>query len=87
MRLSKLAGKEIINLQDGGKLGVIGATDLVIAPDTGQLESIIIPNRTSLFGKKDGQNMVIPWHAIKKIGAEVIIVDMSTGVELESFPD
>lgn len=87
MRLSKLAGKEIINLQDGGKLGVIGETDLVISPETGQLESIIIPSRASLFGKRDGQNMVIPWQAIKKIGAEVIIVDMGSGVGLENFPE
>ena len=77
MRLSKLAGKEIINLQDGGKLGVIGESDLIVSPETGALESIVIPGRSSFFHRKEDRSLVIPWRTIKKIGAEVIIVDLS----------
>lgn len=78
MRLSKLAGKEIINLQDGGRLGVVAETDLVVHPETGELESIIIPNHGTFFSRfREEKYMVIPWQAIKKIGSEVIIVDMA----------
>lgn len=77
MRLSKLAGKEIINLQDGCRLGMIGETDLVVHPDTGELESIIIPGHGSFFNRsRDDKYTVIPWQAIRKIGSEVIIVDL-----------
>ncbi len=79
MRLSKLAGKEIINMHDGGRLGVVGETDLVVDPETGNLESIIIPNHGNFFSMfKDEKYLVIPWQAIKKIGSEVIIVDLNT---------
>lgn len=79
MRLSKLAGKEIINMHDGGRLGVVGETDLVAHPETGELESIIVPNHGNFFSIfKDERFLVIPWQAIKKIGSEVIIVDLNT---------
>lgn len=79
MRLSKLAGKEIINIQDGCRLGMIGETDLVIHPETGELESIIIPAHGSFFSRpREAKYTVIPWQAIKKIGSEVIIVDLGT---------
>lgn len=77
MRLSKLAGKEIINLQDGGRLGVIAETDLVVDSETGELESIIIPNHGTFFARgREEKYTVIPWQSIKKIGSEVIIVDL-----------
>lgn len=79
MRLSELAGKEIINMHDGGRLGVVAETDLVVQAKTGQLESIIIPNHGNFFSIfKDEKYLVIPWQAIKKIGSEVIIVDLNT---------
>lgn len=78
MRLSKLAGKEIINMHDGGRLGVVGETDLVVHPESGELESIIVPNHGHFFSIfKDERFLVIPWQAIKKIGSEVIIVDLN----------
>ncbi len=78
MRLSKLAGKEIINMHDGGRLGVVAETDLVAHSESGELESIIVPNRGNFFSLfKDEKFLVIPWQAIKKIGSEVIIVDLN----------
>ena len=78
MRLSKLAGKEIINMHDGGRLGVVAETDLVIEQESGQLESIIIPNHGNFFSIfNDEKYLFIPWQAIKKIGSEVIIVDLN----------
>ncbi|KAF1084583.1 PRC-barrel domain protein [Sporotomaculum syntrophicum] len=81
MRLGELAGKEIININDGARLGVIGETDLAIDDETGQIESIILPRRgnlLSMFSEK--QELIIPWEAIKKVGFEVIIVELDQAI-------
>lgn len=81
MLLSDLAGKEIINLHDGAKLGLVGDADLDIALN-GSVEAIILTSRGgfsgfwSSRGDRDRDVLVIPWHTIKKIGSEVIIVDL-----------
>ncbi|MDH7479467.1 MAG: YlmC/YmxH family sporulation protein [Syntrophomonadaceae bacterium] len=77
MRLSELVGKQIINLYDGGKMGTVGESDLVIDLESGQIQSLILPGRTNLISFwGDQQQMVIPWEAVKKIGTEVIIVEL-----------
>lgn len=83
MLLSELVGKEIINLNDGGKLGAIGQLDLVISPDTGEIEALNLPDRGGIKGLWGGEReqLTIPWSAVKKIGSEVIIVDLT-----ESYP-
>lgn len=81
MLFSDLMGKEVVNLLDGARLGVVGDSDLVINAPTGQIESIILPARgrlLSFFG--DVQDLVIPWEAVRKIGSEVIIVELDCSV-------
>jgi len=81
MLLSDLGGKEIINLYDGAKLGLVGDADLAIGPN-GVIEAIILNSRAGfggLFGSfadRERDLLVIPWQTIKKIGSEVIIVDL-----------
>lgn len=81
MLLSELAGKEIVNLHDGAKLGFIGESDIKINSN-GKIEAIIIGSKTGVgwFLKKNSEKesdyVVVPWKAIKKIGSEVIIVDI-----------
>lgn len=80
MLLSELVGKEIVNLVDGARLGIVGESDVVIDDCTGQIESIILPSRGGLMSFwSERQSMVIPWQAIKKIGQEVIIVELDQG--------
>lgn len=77
MKLSELMDKEIVNLYDGVRLGTLGDSDLVIDGTSGRVESIVLPGRgsiVSLFG--DRQQLTIPWSAVRKIGNEVIIVDL-----------
>jgi len=79
--LSDFVGKEVVNLLNGARLGVIGDSDLVIKLQTGEIESIVLPNRGRLFGfLGDVQDMVIPWGAVRKIGSEVIIVELDFSV-------
>jgi len=76
MRFSKLSGKEIIDLEHGERMGMVGQSDLVINEHTGSIESIILPASTFLGVKKTREALEIPWHAIRKIGPEMIIVEM-----------
>lgn len=81
MLLSDLAGKEIINLYDGAKLGLVGDADLDIALN-GAVEAIILTSRGgfsgiwSARGDREREVLVIPWQTIKKVGSEVIIIDL-----------
>ncbi|ATW24215.1 YlmC/YmxH family sporulation protein [Candidatus Formimonas warabiya] len=77
MKLSELIGKKIVNVYDGGILGTVGDSDLVIDPFSGDIESIILPNKSSVFNLWfQKQQLIIPWASIKKVGSEVIVVDI-----------
>lgn len=77
MRLGELVGKEIVNINDGVRLGVVGESDLTVDTDTGQILSIMLPRRSGFFNFwVDKQQLVIPWESIRKIGSEVIIVEL-----------
>jgi len=78
MRLSHLSGKEVINLGDGARLGMINECELSFDGNTGRIHQILVPNRTTFFNFLN-ENRVrnISWQAIKRIGDEVIIVDLN----------
>jgi YlmC/YmxH family sporulation protein len=77
LRFSELMGKEIINIFDGVRLGTIGDSDMIIDPESGEVESIVLPQRSNFMGLwADKQEIVIPWSAVKKVGTELIIVDL-----------
>jgi len=76
MRLSELAQKRIINVYDGEIMGLAGESDLVIEPLTGSIVEIIIPPGRGIANNRRGAS--IPWSAVKKVGAEVIVVDVET---------
>jgi YlmC/YmxH family sporulation protein len=48
MRLNDLIGKEMVNIYDGMRMGIVGDSDMLIDPDTGRIVSIILPNRAML---------------------------------------
>ena len=82
MLLSEFSGKEIVNLYDGAKLGYIGDSDIKIN-SSGNIEAIVLTSRQTngwFFSKNNEtkiENIVIPWGAIKKVGSEVVIVDIN----------
>ncbi|MGI5911205.1 MAG: YlmC/YmxH family sporulation protein [Syntrophomonadaceae bacterium] len=77
MRLSELVGKEMVNIYDGMRMGTVGESDMMVDQESGQIISIILPNKgNALTFWVDRQKMVIPWDAVKKIGREVIVVDL-----------
>jgi len=77
VRLGELVGKEIVNINNGVRLGIIGESDVTIDVESGTICSIILPRRSNFINMwMDKQQMVIPWESIRKIGEEVIIVEM-----------
>lgn len=82
MRLSALSGKEVINLSDGARLGVIGECDLMLDERTGKILSIVLPNKSGIFNLfGDGRFVNIPWDTLKRVGDEVLIVELNTTPE------
>ncbi|MBO8167721.1 MAG: YlmC/YmxH family sporulation protein [Thermoanaerobacteraceae bacterium] len=77
MRLSELVGKEIVNIYNGVRLGTVGESDLVIDDTSGEIESIILPNKSNFINLwAEKSQMVIPWESVKKVGSQVIIVEL-----------
>lgn len=74
LKTSDLKVKEVININDGRRLGTIA--DLEIDVESGRLMAIIVPGSgkfLGLFGKND--DVIIPWEKIHKIGMDVILVE------------
>lgn len=74
MRYKEMSSKEIVDIQYGQRLGMLGQTDLEINKKTGQINSIIIPNYKWFGFKKEDQEVKIRWSDIKTIGEDMILV-------------
>ncbi|MDF2635399.1 MAG: sporulation protein YlmC/YmxH family [Pelosinus sp.] len=82
MRLSNLSGKEVINLSDGARLGIIEECELTFDSNSGIIQTILLPKKNGLFSFfSDIKSSTIPWRAIKRIGDEVIIVDINNAYD------
>ncbi|TWH48658.1 MULTISPECIES: YlmC/YmxH family sporulation protein [Sporomusa] len=82
MRISEMTGKEVINLGDGARLGIVGECELTFDSYSGVIGGLILPKRKTVFNfLGDNQIVIIPWEAIKRIGDEVVIVDLNNAYE------
>ncbi len=71
---TELRTKDVINAGDGRRLGKI--IDLVFSSETAKVRGIVAPYaKRTLLSK--GQDVFIPWRCVKKIGEDVIIVDIN----------
>ena len=75
IRVSDLRSLEVINIEDGRRLGVIRDIELDILEGT--VTAIVLPGSPRLlgfFGRRE--DLVVCWERIKKIGVDVILVDL-----------
>jgi len=80
-KISDLRVREVINIADGRKLGPI--KDIDIDLEQGRISAIILPGHSrlmSFLGREE--EIVVPWEKIKKIGLDVILVDLRGVTEL-----
>jgi YlmC/YmxH family sporulation protein len=72
-RISDLRRKDVINENDGSKLGFV--YDIEIDINTGKIEAVILPGESRFLGFfVRSEEIVLPWEKIKKIGLDVIII-------------
>lgn len=78
MKFNDLGIKEVVNLNTGARLGVLADSDMIIDEESGKILSLIVPDRRlslKLFASEKNV-MEIPWDSIRKIGHDMIIVEM-----------
>jgi YlmC/YmxH family sporulation protein len=76
VKISDLRTREIVNVVDGRRLGVI--KDIDINMEDGRISAIILPGTgrfMGLWGRED--EFVVPWEKIVKIGMDVILVEVN----------
>lgn len=75
VKLSEMKEKEVININNGEKIGFI--YDFEIDIESGDITDIVLPSMgkiLGLFGKSN--DLVIPWENMMKIGTDTILVDL-----------
>ncbi len=81
VKASDLREKEIVNVKDGTRLGLI--SDIEVNLQDGRIEAIIIPGPgkiLGLFGKNE--DFIIRWENIVKIGVHVVLVELNPEWEI-----
>ena len=75
MRISEFRQKEVVNVLDGRRMGAV--VDLAIDEASGRVEAIMVPGpvKISRFFKGE-HDYVIAWENIKKIGDDVVLVEL-----------
>ncbi|MGM8214391.1 YlmC/YmxH family sporulation protein [Bacillaceae bacterium W0354] len=75
MLLSELQSKDIINVDNGEKIGFI--SDLELDVHYGKILSLVVTIKGKWFGiLGQEEEVLIQWHHIKKIGTDVILISM-----------
>lgn len=77
-RYSDFRCKEVINVSDGCRLGYV--CDMELDTQCGKILAIVVPGPCrflGLFGRED--DYVIPWPCIRRIGEDIILVDVCLG--------
>lgn len=70
MRLSELQLKEIINISNGKRIGII--VDVIVSTN-GQIEKLVLEEkRGRKFSKEEYE---VSWNQIVKIGDDIILID------------
>lgn len=74
-RFSCLQEKEVINICDGRRLGCV--CDLEMDAISGKICTLIIPecgSKWNFFGKE--RAFFVPWRCIRRIGDDIILVEV-----------
>jgi sporulation protein, YlmC/YmxH family len=75
MLFSELKCREVINVCSGERYGNV--CDLAFDPCSGEVLAIVVPGGTRMFGLLKGkEGMAIPFSKIKKLGEDVILVEL-----------
>ncbi len=72
---SELKCREVINVCTGERYGNV--CDLAFDPCSGEVLAIVVPGASRMFGLlKSKEGVAIPFSKIKKLGEDVILVEL-----------
>ncbi len=77
-KISDMMEKEVVNIQNGKKLGFIN--DIELDMNEGKIRALVVFDEGSkmyLLGRGDSHNIF--WENIVKVGCDTILVDMRNG--------
>ncbi|GAE29162.1 YlmC/YmxH family sporulation protein [Alkalihalobacillus hemicellulosilyticus] len=83
MKISELQAKDIVNMENGKRLGQL--TDIEIDLQSGQIKALVISGTgrvMSMFGK-EVEEIIIPWKNIIRIGSDVILVELQSKFNMQ----
>ncbi len=80
---SDLRSKDVVNVSDGKKLGK--TVDLIIDTVIGGIRGIVVPGNKGFSLFKSSDDLYIPWKNIKRIGSDVILVEVCQEVKTEAL--
>jgi len=76
MKFTQLQCKEVICVCDGRRLGYI--SDVLVEMPEGTICAILVPGPCKFYGLSGRQwDYHIPWHCIRKIGPDIVLVDVN----------
>ncbi|KAB2954516.1 YlmC/YmxH family sporulation protein [Heliorestis acidaminivorans] len=76
IKISDLRMRDIVNVADGRRLGMI--KDIDIDPEVGKVKALVLPAQGRFMGFfSRGEDIIVPWDKIKKIGVDVILVELN----------
>ncbi len=82
VKISDFQTKEVVNILDGKRLGQI--SDLEIDLRHGRVDAIVVPGPGKFLGFfHSGNDFVIPWRNIVKIGKDVVLVRLEETSRLD----
>ena len=75
MSFSEIRQKDVINVCDGRRLG--RPIDLILN-ERACVEAIVVPDNCGFWGfiRPGRDGLVIPWNRIRRIGVDVILVEL-----------
>lgn len=75
MRLSDMAGKEVINVFDGTRMGVFGDADLLLEIETGRIRQLYL----STGGiRRRRYAHPVDWTDVVRIGPDLVVINSRT---------
>ena len=66
--------KEVININDGKRMGYV--QDVEADFDSGEITAIVVHGNGKPFSFTSKKDTVIPWNNIKRIGEDIILVEI-----------